>query len=177
MAKGRRRNLATTTKDAEEDIELTDQDDPDEGHLIATTLVKKYIRMWPRSIFNTPEEGHDHHRGKRPSIGRMSDDLNEPGVYILYRDDEPFYVGQAKGKLRSRLRAHANQVGSRRSYFWNYFSAFIVENPQHIDEVEAILIAAMPSAITNNSTPKLPRAKMGPSTMKLMRELRSRGQY
>jgi hypothetical protein len=101
-------------------------------------------------------------RGKPPAIGMTIDELEKPGVYILYRGDVPFYVGQAKGKLRDRLRAHANSVGGLRTYFWNYFSAFIVENPSHIDEVEAILISAMPSIISNSSKPKLQRVRMGP---------------
>jgi hypothetical protein len=104
-------------------------------------------------------------------------ELERPGVYILYKDDQPFYVGQAKGKLRSRLRAHANSVGGLRTYSWNYFSAFIVENLSYIDEVEAILISAMPSIISNSSKPKLTKVKMGPSTKKLMRELRGKGLY
>jgi hypothetical protein len=126
--------------------------------------------MWPRAIFNTSVkiEGH---RGKQPSIAMTIKELERPGVYILYRDDQPFYVGQAKGKLRSRLKAHANGVGGSRNYFWNYFSAFIVENPRYIAEVEAILISAMPSVITNSSKPKLHKVPLDGPTRKLMHEL------
>jgi hypothetical protein len=102
--------------------------------------------------------------------------LKKPGVYILYRDDVPFYVGQAK-KLRSRLRAHARGVVSSKTYFWNYFSAFVVENPNHINEVEAILISAMPSVITNSSKPKLKMEPIGEPTRSLMRDLREKGHY
>ena len=165
-------------EDVDDDLAVEDADDPEEGQALPISLlVTKYIRMWPRAIFNTPGavEGH---RGKQPSIAMTIDELKKPGVYILYRDDQPFYVGQAKRRLRSRLRAHANNVGSVRSYFWNYFSAFIVENPDHIDEVEAILISAMPSVISNSSTPKFEnRVRMGPSVRKLMRELKEKGQY
>lgn len=143
MPKTDKRSLDT---DAIEDLEddLNDEDQ-DEGRQITPKLVNKFIRMWPRAIFHTSstEAGR---KGKRTLIAKTIKALERPGVYVLYRNDEPFYVGQAKGKLRSRLRAHANTAGASRSYFWNYFSAYIVEDRSHIDEVEAILIAAMPSA-------------------------------
>jgi hypothetical protein len=101
-------------------------------------------------------------------------ELRKPGVYILYRDDVPFYVGKAEGELFSRLWAHANGVSSTRSYFWNYFSAFIVKNRRNIAEVEAILISAMPSVITNAARPKLQKVRKGKSTIKLMREMRKK---
>jgi len=79
--------------------------------------------------------------------------------------------------LRRRLRAHANNVGSSKNYFWNYFSAFVEKNPDDINEVEAILISAMPSVVTNSSKPKMPREKMDEETRRLMRQLRLRGRY
>jgi hypothetical protein len=164
-------------EDVEEiDDEQVDDDDLEEGKQITPKLVGNFIRMWPRAIFNTPVEASGQ-RGKRRLIARDIKELDQPGVYILYRDDVPYYVGQAKVKLRSRLRAHANSVGSLRSYFWNYFSAFLVKDPSHIEEVEAILIAAMPSVITNGAKPKLPRIKMDAPTRKVMRELRANGHY
>jgi hypothetical protein len=158
------------------DDEPIEDDELEEGSQITPKLVGKFIRMWPRAIFTTPSESKGE-RGKRPSIARTIQALDLPGVYILYRDDVPFYVGQTKGKLRSRLRSHANGVGSLRGYFWNYFSAFLVKDPSHIDEVEAILIAAMPSVITNGAKPKLPREKMGVPTQRVIRELRRTGHY
>ncbi len=148
---------------------IDDDDDPEEGRQIQPKLVGKFIRMWPRAIFDTPEID-----GQKSSIASKIEELKMPGVYILYRDDVPFYVGQAKGKLRSRLRSHASGVVSLKSYFWNYFSAFIVDNPSHIDEVEAILISAMPSVVTNSAKPKLPMVPMRESTKKLMRVLRKK---
>ncbi|MGD0902071.1 MAG: GIY-YIG nuclease family protein [Terracidiphilus sp.] len=164
-------------EDADDEPLVEDDEDQEGGKVLANSvLVSRFIRMWPRAIFDTPAmiEGH---RGKQPSIAMTIKELERPGVYILYIDDQPFYVGQAQGKLRSRLRAHANGVGGLRSYFWNYFSAFIVENPKHIDEVEAILISAMPSVITNSSKPKLPRVRITEPIRRRMRELRKNGQY
>jgi hypothetical protein len=161
----------------EEEDELHDDDDPAElgsGKQVLSDV--KFIRMWPRAIFTTSSEGQGK-RGKPPAIARTIRELESPGVYILYRDDQPFYVGQAKGKLRIRLRSHATNVGSIRSYFWNYFSAFLVHDKEKIDEIEAILIAAMPSALSNGAAPHLHRLPMGKATREVLRSIRSTGRY
>jgi len=69
--------------------------------------------------------------------------LDQPGVYILYREDQPYYVGQATC-LYDRIWAHANRPKDRHYNFWNFFSAFVVPDKRHIDEVEGILVASMP---------------------------------
>ena len=172
-----RKRASKTAKEVEDDLEIDEDVDPEEGSPLANPLlVSRYIRMWPRAVFSTPVQAEGL-PGKPPAIGMTIEELEKPGVYILYRDDVPFYVGQAKGKLRDRLRAHANSVGGLRTYFWNYFSAFIVENPGHIDEVEATLISAMPSIISNSSKPRIKKVRMGPPTKELMRELRKKGHY
>jgi hypothetical protein len=75
--------------------------------------------------------------------------LSQPGVYILYRDDQPYYVGKASGRLFRRLRSHASNPKDKYYNFWNFFSAFVIPNLKHIPEVEGILIASMP---TDNSS-------------------------
>ena len=75
--------------------------------------------------------------------------LKKPGCHILYRDGVPYYIGQAK-KLRGRLWQHACVPDSRYYNFWNHFSAFVVEDPDHRNEIEAILVAAMPTANSAN---------------------------
>lgn len=70
--------------------------------------------------------------------------LSRPGVYVLYRDDVPYYVGQAR-MLRSRLAVHARVPQSRYFNHWNFFSAFFVDEKE-LDKIEAVLIAAMPTA-------------------------------
>ena len=158
-----------------EDDELVEDDDVEDGKVISSKLVGGFVRMWPRAIFTNSAEPTGQ-RGKAPMIARTIDELNDPGVYILYRDDRPYYVGQASN-LRKRLRSHANSVGSLRGYFWNYFSAFVVKDKNQMDEVEAILIAAMPSVITNGAKPKLHRVPMSPTMRNLMREQRKKGEY
>ena len=80
--------------------------------------------------------------------------LDGPGVYVLYGDDVPYYVGKGD-RLRARMRHHADRPGSRYYNFWNFFSAFAIKDENTRDEIEGILIAAMPTA--NGVKPKLPK--------------------
>jgi hypothetical protein len=84
-------------------------------------------------------------------------DLKRPGVYILYKGEEPYYVGQAT-ELWGRLHAHSNRVTDRYYPHWDYFSAFVLfhdakDVSAKLSELEAILIAAIPRSV-NHSTPK-----------------------
>jgi hypothetical protein len=71
-----------------------------------------FFRMWPRALFHTG-------RGK----DYLREHLGGSGVYVLYRNEEPYYIGKAN-RLFSRLRSHALRPNARRYNFWNYFSAF-----------------------------------------------------
>ena len=103
--------------------------------------VQQFFRMWPRALFHIPD-GRDFLKGN----------LNKPGVYILYREDKPYYIGKTEKPLFKRLRRHALNPNARRYNFWNYFCAFGIDDADQRDEVEAILISAMPTA--NSSKPK-----------------------
>jgi hypothetical protein len=78
--------------------------------------------------------------------------LQSSGVYVLYRDERPYYVGQTRRTLFQRLHDHANKSPDAYFGFWNSFSAFAVHKDD-LNEVEAILIAAMPTE--NSKKPKL----------------------
>jgi hypothetical protein len=119
--------------------------------------VATYAQMWPREIFDCKQ-------GKRLVVKQL-EILAQPGVYILYRDERPYYVGQAK-RLRSRLWSHANQPNSRYYNFWNYFSVFAVEEPTTRNQIEGILIAAMPTA--NGAKPRIRKAQMPKEVRKLL---------
>ena len=95
--------------------------------------------------------------------------LERPGVYILYRDDVPHYIGKTQ-KLRRRLYRHAYVPKSRYFNIWNFFSAFVIEDPKQRDEVEGILIAAMPTA--NSAEPRLSREDLPIEITKMIREIR-----
>jgi len=134
--------------------------------LKSSKAVTQYARMWPREIFDHVAEA-----GESPSrpLARSLEFLNQPGVYILYRDDLPYYIGKA-AKLRQRLWLHATKPQARYYNFWNFFSAFVVPEVARRNEIEGILIAAMPTA--NSAQPRLPREKFPPEVIAMVRKLR-----
>jgi hypothetical protein len=121
-----------------------------------TPLVTSYARMWPREVFDRAVAVKDPRRRKL-TLARTLEILRKPGIYILYRDGVPYYIGKAT-KMRNRLWQHAWNPKTRHYNLWNFFSFFVVENPDQRDEIEGILIAAMPTA--NSARPKLPREQL-----------------
>ena len=119
--------------------------------------------MWPREVFDVME-------GNRLLIKTIADVLNEPGVYILYRDEHHYYIGKTKRRLFSRLHDHANKTTDRYFNFWNYFSVYSVPDPAHIDEIEGILISTMITA--NNASPKIAEIKLPSEISKILRAAR-----
>jgi hypothetical protein len=129
---------------------------------MAKGMVTKFISMWPREVWDLTEEA------SRSLLLRQVPELKEPGVYVLYREDVPFYIGQA-GRLYKRLHDHANKSNDRYFNFWNFFSAFVSEK-KYLSDIERILIAAMPTA--NSSMPKMDRAAMPPEMVRRIRAIR-----
>ena len=115
-------------------------------------------QMWPRLVFDF--------EGKTA----VKECLRLPGVYVLFREDEPYYVGKTKNKLFSRIRSHACKTRDRYYHFWNYFSAFVVPDSKHRDEVEGILIAAMPTA--NSASPRIKKIALPKVVTDRMRKIR-----
>jgi hypothetical protein len=126
-------------------------------------MVQKFISMWPRAVWDVTEEGD-----RKLYLNEQLPELRNPGVYVLYRDDSPYYIGQAE-VLYTRLHDHANKSTDRYFNFWNFFSAFICEK-KYLDDVEGILIAAMPTA--NKSTPKMDPVRMPDYVGKRIRNMR-----
>ncbi|MEO8048936.1 MAG: GIY-YIG nuclease family protein [Acidobacteriota bacterium] len=108
--------------------------------------------------------------GKALLLKLLADELKSPGVYILYRDEHPYYVGKTKRPLFSRLHDHANKSTDKYFYFWNYFSFFLVPDPDHIDEIEGILIASMATA--NGASPKIDEVKLPAKLAQILRRVR-----
>jgi hypothetical protein len=129
-----------------------------------STEVTQFARMWPREIFDHLPEAAQ----KKP-LAKSIEFLNQPGVYILYRDDIPYYIGRAD-KLRSRLWSHANKPSAKYYNFWNFFSAFVIPDRKHMIEIEGILIAAMPTA--NSAHPRLQREKFPLEVIAMVRHIR-----
>jgi hypothetical protein len=122
---------------------------------------RQFVRMWPRALFHVKN-------GKKV----LKDALSSPGVYVLYRNDGPYYVGKTSS-LMDRIGTHALKPGWRHYNFWNYFSAFTITDHSHRDEVEAILISAMPTA-GNSSKPKIPRMPLDRDSAKLLNDIQAR---
>jgi hypothetical protein len=124
------------------------------------SIVKAAAQMWPRWVFDFD------------GWPLVKERLRHPGVYVLFRDDQPYYVGRTEKKLFRRVQAHATNPRGRYFHFWNYFSAFVVPNAKHRDEVEGVLIAAMPTA--NSATPKIQRIRLPKNVTALMKKLRQK---
>lgn len=129
-------------------------------------IVTGYARMWPREVFGLFPAPKGAASKKKTSMAKGLGFLKNSGVYILYRDDKPYYIGQAT-KLHSRLWGHAVKAEGRYFHFWNFFSAFAVPNPKQRNELEGILIAAMPTA--NSAKPKLQRERMPKEVRNLLK--------
>ncbi len=127
-------------------------------------IVTKYARMWPREVWDIFEDN--------ALIVRKLPELQKSGVYILYRDDVPYYVGKTKTKLAKRLHDHSNKTSDRYFNYWNYFSFFVVPDPDHVDEVEGILIATMTTA--NSAAPKIDQVGLPKKISDVLRKVRRR---
>lgn len=110
-------------------------------------IITGFAKMWPRAVFEMKVQN------KHPVD--VKELLQSPGVYVLYRDDKPYYVGKTATTLWRRIWAHANRPKDRYYNFWNYFSAFEVPNTNHLDEIEGVLIASMPTE--NSAIRRIPR--------------------
>jgi hypothetical protein len=128
-----------------------------------------YAGMWPREVL--------YHGRKALREDPEFAILGKPGVYVLYREDVPFYVGQAKKNLRRRLWSHAVVSGRRLYNFWTHFSVLVPADVGRCNEIEAILIAAMPGTI-NSAKPRMnqvPFPKKAKELLKARRPLMPKG--
>ena len=127
-------------------------------------IVDGYTRIWPRRVFDI--------KARDPLALYVREKLRHLGVYVLYRDDHPYYVGKTSRRpLFNRIWNHANSPQDRYYNYWNYFAAFIVPRKRHRDEVEGILIAAMPLT-ANSSTPRFPRIRLPAGVGRFLRRQR-----
>jgi len=99
-------------------------------------FVSGYARMWPRAVFYTRALNEESRRKR--NLGKELEFLQRGGVYVLYRDDTPYYVGKAD-MLRKRLHLWATRPSAAHFHFWNYFSAFAVDDPKLRGELEGVL--------------------------------------
>jgi hypothetical protein len=128
-------------------------------------IVKGYASMWPREVFDArPKSGTGVLAAHIPFL------TEQKGVYVLYRDGEPYYIGKSGNSLFNRLKDHAMNPKKRYYNFWDKFSAFAVPDDKGRTELEGILIAAMPTA--NSSKPKLTKERMPKEVSDLLKRMR-----
>jgi hypothetical protein len=128
-------------------------------------IVTGYAQMWPREVFNVK-------KGKQLAlIDELNILLKDPGVYVLYRDDRPYYIGKATATLANRIWSHANQLRDKYYNFWNFFSAWTVPEKRYISQVEGILIAAMPTA--NSANPHIHRIRLSRRALAMVHNQRT----
>jgi predicted GIY-YIG superfamily endonuclease len=116
--------------------------------------------MWPRALFHSKE-------GKE----FLEKNLKEPGVYVLYRSDQPYYIGKTDKTLFRRLKTHALRPNTKRYNLWDYFCAFEIPDASDRVTIEAILISAMPTA--NSSRPKIERIKLDRDAARLVNNVQA----
>jgi hypothetical protein len=114
-------------------------------------IVVQYASMWAREVCDLRGEG------SRKSFIKDTPELQKPGVYVLYRDEQPYYIGKST-RIGKRIWQHACHPRARYYHFWNMFSAFVVKDKKYLDDVEGILIATFPSG--NSSTPRIPKVRL-----------------
>jgi hypothetical protein len=128
-------------------------------------IVKGYASMWPREVFDAKGAGG------RVLATQIDFLTKEKGVYVLYREELPHYIGKSEVSLFARLKGHAMNPRMRYYNFWTHFSAFAVPDKKGRDELEGILIAAMPTA--NGAKPKFGAKERLPKPVgSLMKKLR-----
>ena len=123
-----------------------------------------YASMWPREVFDYKQSG-------RVLASQLPFLTQQKGVYVLYRDEHPYYIGKSGDSLFARLQGHAMNPRRRYYNFWTHFSAFAVPDKKGRDELEGILIAAMPTA--NGAKPRFGTKERLPKPVSnLMKKLR-----
>lgn len=84
--------------------------------MATSRIVTGYIKTRPRVLFDMFEDD----KKRKLLINRLKL-LREPGVYVLYRDEQPYYVGKTTKSLFSRIHSHANKSTDTYYHFWNSF--------------------------------------------------------
>jgi hypothetical protein len=87
-------------------------------------IVTGYLEKVSSSIFD----------GYSKIIAEMVEE--QQGLYALYRKDKLHYVGLARN-LKSRVNQH---VKDRHAGKWTHFSLYVIHHPDHIRELESLLL-------------------------------------
>lgn len=94
-------------------------------------LVTKYGPFWARNAKNF--------EWLRKEVG------NSTGIYLLYCGWFPVYVG--RGKLVRRISDHTKSTRK----VWDRFTWFVISDPSHCQEMEAIFLRSLPFYLRLNN--------------------------
>lgn len=110
---------------------------------MSNALIHHRGEMWPRNAANIDAVLGSGEGGQ--------------GIYILFDGSTPVYVG--RGNIRQRIRQACKS--KRRGQCWDHFSWYVVPDPQHEQELEALLLRMLPPHLRmlNRQRGKLKGAK------------------
>lgn len=77
-------------------------------------IAVEYARMWPREVFDIIQD-------RKLTVKVSVKELKKPGVYVLYWDERPYYIGKATASLFNRLHDHANKTTDKYFNFWGSY--------------------------------------------------------
>ncbi len=60
------------------------------------------------------------------------------GIYVLYKEDDIYYIGLSKSSLRTRIRSHF--LKDRHNGKWDRFSFYQIGRTKYIKDIESLLI-------------------------------------
>jgi hypothetical protein len=110
-------------------------------------LIRSYGEFWNPEFIDWDKKKIFGTRGYH-SKGPLIDIYGEKGIYVLYKDFAPVYVGRADSSIGERLRAH--RESRRKGPRWDTFSWFVVSKnhggaseTEVIATLEALLILAI----------------------------------
>ncbi len=102
-----------------------DEDDSlefEDAASIKPTLIRTYGEFWDPELISLSKSRLMGRRETTPR-GKSVNVFEERGVYVLYKDFEPVYVGKADGEsIGARIQKHRKSL--RRGPRWNQFSWF-----------------------------------------------------
>lgn len=154
---GLREVISAATSSIDGELGVSDSDDPLDATL---KLIPAFGMYWQRNLIDW-QQSTPKIQGVQLQGSVIVDFGGQTGIYILYDNHRPIYVGRSTEKLCTRLRAHTRDRLAGR---WNRFSWFGTHNVANdgtlqpaesysmdssllIQTLEALLIEAMEPAL------------------------------
>jgi len=129
------------------------------------SIIKAFIRLWPREVYDMKSNGKNIESVKNELFGK-------PGIYVLYRDEKPYYVGQAVN-LWKRIKRHAVNQNSKQFHGWTKFSAFILEDKKYMNELEGLILSVLENETANGAKQKITKIPLPADARKALAKLKT----